>query len=173
MDITVAEGDIMKFAGSAVVIPVKPKGDNDDHLNRALREVAGSYYHDKLTLCRAVMPSRCRAIHLVHKPELDLPVGDVIFVIDDLAQPLRKTVATALKEAEEQHLGMLRLPLLRTGEQAGLREEPTGTAAFETVVALREFTHYSRPRLLRDVTCVVNDAETAQQLEQLLALSAP
>ena len=174
MQITVEEGDITRFVGSALVVPIISGSDWDDTLHQALRRAAGNYYHIQIGVqWQERYSGFSNIVYIPGQPHSELPFGDVMFVFDRLKVPLRAIVAEVLEQANRRKVQTLLVPPLRTGEWGGLYSEPTGSAAFELILALREFNHCIRLNSLRRVTCVVNDNPgVAHQLKQLLALSA-
>lgn len=151
LSIRVQGGDISTVSSDVLVTAVNSGGMWFGGIDGVIRRAAGNMFHGQL----------------VHQPLEDgkafytpAPTGhdggfkDVVFVIDDLRQPLHKIVLAGLSCAEQEKLSLVSLPALRTGVMAGQYEKTREAALDQTVEAIRMFEDM-QPSYVRRIEIVV------------------
>ncbi len=92
-------------------------------VDEAIRRVAGDQFHKQaLQMLRQYGLHDGQVLSLPQQWEHAGSFHSVLFVVDDLQQPLNVLVFTALKKAESCGFRSVALPLMRTGVAAGIME---------------------------------------------------
>ena len=162
LSVTVQGGDISSVRADALVTAVNSSGMWFGGIDGVIRRTAGNMFHGQL----AHKPlGDGEAIYAPAPSGHDGGFRDVVFVVDDLRQPLRKVVLAGLSCAEQEKLSLISLPALRTGVMAVKYEKTIEEALDETVEAIRIFEDM-QPSYVRRIQLVVFQN---QEIEEYLA----
>jgi O-acetyl-ADP-ribose deacetylase (regulator of RNase III) len=163
--VKVLQGDITQIPADGIMTTVNSGGAWYGALDRAISRVAGGMYHGQLD------PGNLKDGQVVvagQSGHTGANFKDVVFVVDDLQQPLGNLVYQGLKSADEAGLKSVNLPAFRTGVMAGAMESKE-EAVKATAEAIRRF-QAENPSSLKDIQVVVHrDPELAKQFERALA----
>lgn len=165
VNIEVIPGNITQTGAKALIAPVNSYGYWAGGIDKAIQHWEGLAFHNQIakgcrdgdTILTSVLPKkRPRAFERV------------LFVIDDLKQPLGEIVRLALARADQERLESVTMPLIRTGATRGIfktAERPIE----EMAEALKKF-KASTPRYLRRISVIIphNDPRSAATLRRLL-----
>jgi O-acetyl-ADP-ribose deacetylase (regulator of RNase III) len=135
VEIRVVSGDIGKVGADALIAPINSGGIWFGAIDGVIQRLAGGTYHRQAA---AQMPLHdCQAVvakpETVHRGEFI----DVVFIVDDLEQPLRNIVSTALKAADEAGYKAVSLPTIRMGVMLGQVEKTKEEAAREMAEGIK------------------------------------
>jgi O-acetyl-ADP-ribose deacetylase (regulator of RNase III) len=166
LDVTVSSGDITRVSCDGLITAINGGGMWFGGIDGAIQRSAGNMFH-----AQAAERMPLTDGDVVYAPASDghrVVFGSVIFVIDELQKPLREVVLAGLQEAEKRQLGVVTLPLLRTGVMAGAYEKTVEAALDETAVAIKQFMA-SKPQYVRELRVIVfNDAPSVSYLNDAL-----
>lgn len=118
--VNVVDRDITRVKADALITVINSGGLWLGGIDGAIQRVSGDMFHNqasaKMPLCdgQVLFAPATR----FHSGRFD----SVIFVIDDLKQPVSNLLIAALDEAEARSLTTVSLPTLRTGVMAGVHE---------------------------------------------------
>jgi len=167
LTIKVQSGDATRVAADALVTLINSQRQWFGGVDRAIMRAAGDRFHRQAALAMDArkLPDGT-AIYTIDNP-LDpaqrQPFKAVIFVIDDLRQPLGTLVINALDCAVAHQVHTITLPALRMGIAAGIYEK----TPLETVSALHTgittFDH-DHPTVTLTVTFVIYNDHAAVEL---------
>ena len=166
--VTVVDGDITQIKSDGLVTAINSGGLWFGGVDSAIQRVSGKMFHKQAS---EAMPLRDGQVvfapaKLLHNGRFD----SVIFVVDDLEQPVGSLVRAALEEADAQLLATISIPSLRTGVMAGMRE--TRAEALEGLaIAVSEFVN-TKPRHVEQITVVVHENEGDRTLLERLFLKS-
>lgn len=163
--VKVLQGDITQIPADGILTTVNSGGMWFGGVDGAIQRAAGGMYHGQLNPenlkdGQVIVAGKSGATKAQFK--------DVVFVVDDLRQPLKNLVYQGLKNADKAGLKSVNLPAFRTGVMAGAVESKE-EAIKATADAIRQF-QAENPSNLKDINIVVyRDAGVAQQFERALA----
>jgi O-acetyl-ADP-ribose deacetylase (regulator of RNase III) len=165
--VEVLSGDITRVKADSLITAINSGGMWFGGIDGAIQRCAGDIFHakaaaEKLTDGKTVFAS---SDHF-HGGSFK----SVLFVVDDLKQPLREIVTAALREAERRQLSSITLPTIRTGVMVGVYEPTAQAALDEMAIAVRQFVATS-PQMERITFVIYNDSPSMQYLERALQLS--
>ena len=136
--VIVKSGDVTKdVQADALVTLINSEGMWFGGVDGAIMRVAGGLFH-----------SQARAIPLKDGDVVVAKRGsnshngsfkDVIFVVDDLKQPLSNLMYSALREAKVQGYKIVAFPLMRTGVMLGAVEPDVKAVVEQIMIALNKF----------------------------------
>ncbi len=168
MKIEVIDGDITRQPCDTLVVGVNSFGDWRGALDLIIRSIAGNDYH--LQLANALLADPELRVQIAHQlwPHL-ASFRDVVFVIDDLQEPLEKIVLRGLISASVANYRRVAMPLIRFGkmrDRAGSPEEKLESIAR----AISDWRDDSENNIDTLLIVVYNEPETSAKLRALLAL---
>jgi len=166
LNVRVKGGNIAALPANGLITAINSDGMWFGGIDGAIQGVAGPMFHMQ---AERRMPLSDGEV--VFAPALDGHAGlfgSVIFVVDDLQQPLQEIVLAGLQEAERQHLATVTLPSLRTGVMCGVYEPTVEAALDQTVTAIERFRE-AQPQHVTQLTVVVfNDVPSERYLAERL-----
>ncbi len=165
--ITVVEGDITRVPTDALIAVVNSAGMWFGNIDGAIRRVAGGLYHNQLVRRQYDLKDGEAIYAASGNARHSGAFKDVIFVIDDLEQPVESIVLSGIESAIEHNARRVTIPTIRTGAKAGQRE--TLAEALDGLAqVVGSFTHSG---LIDEITIVVyNNPSHAYRLRQQLRL---
>lgn len=165
----VVSGDITTRRADAIITAINSGGMWFGGVDNAIQRVSGSLFHAQA------------ANQELHDGDVVVATGgpagegqfaNVVFIIDDLVQPLADLVYTALMEADKAGVKTVNLPTLRTGVMAGVVEPTVGLALEALAQGILRFT--PRATSITDITIVVyGDPDSELTLKGLLFGAEP
>ncbi len=166
--VSVISGNIAQIPADALITAINSRGAWSGRIDDVIVELAGEQYHDhawaNAPLCDG------KTIVAIRQSRHDGQFEDVIFVVDDLRQPLRQIILAGLNVAEEAGYQTVTLPLIRMGAAIGRVEKTPQEAIDEMAAAVRAFLS-TGPSSLQSITFVVyNDVQTQLLLTDALGL---
>jgi O-acetyl-ADP-ribose deacetylase (regulator of RNase III) len=164
MLLDVISGDIAQMPADALITAINGQGWWFGGVDGAIQRVAGDFFHRQVQL-----PVRDGdVVYASLSREVACPFRNVIFVVDNLKQPLQNIVLAGLREAEAQQLAEITLPVMRTGVMAGARE--TKDEALQALAdAIMQFKAEKPTAVKRLLVVVYNDDATYTELRNMLA----
>lgn len=113
-------GDITKINCDAIITAINSAGAWFGGIDRAIYSVAGNLFHSQI---RREDLFKLNAIVTRGDPKrYKGGFNNVIFVIDDLENPLRSIIASGLEAAHNAGFKLVAIPSIRTGVMKGLVE---------------------------------------------------
>lgn len=165
--VSVFNGDITKTPGNIITL-INSEGMWFGGVDSAIMRAAGNMYHEQAAAVhplhdgKTVVARKTAAHHGSFR--------DVVFVVDDLQQPLSNLVFIGLQAAEEAGLDTVNLPAMRTGVMLGVKEKTLDETAREMAKGIHQFIAI-RQGTVRTINIVVyNDAAVAETLKKALGL---
>jgi O-acetyl-ADP-ribose deacetylase (regulator of RNase III) len=163
MTVQVIAGDIAKIPAGAIITAINSDGAWFGGIDRVIQRVAGNHFHDQ---ARAVMP--------LSDGETVVAFGNgtsqfqnVVFVVDDLQQPLDNIVFHGLLAASDAGFKSVTLPAIRTGVMLGCFEKTKQAAVFAIGEGVRRFLEVGD---LNITFVVYSDRETQALLSAAVSL---
>jgi O-acetyl-ADP-ribose deacetylase (regulator of RNase III) len=149
--VNVVDGDITQIKVDALITAINAYGRWFGGIDGAIQRVSGNIFHKQVAEQMPLHDGRIvfAPATLLHNGRFD----NVIFVIDELKQPVARLVRAALDEADARSLGTVSIPTLRTGVMVGVyetREEALGGL----VIAIEEFVR-TNPSHVQEINVVV------------------
>lgn len=164
--ISVIEGDITQMSADALITVVNASGLWFGGIDKAIRRVAGNMFHSQIAQYAPLNDGIG-----IYAPATTTHCGafkDVIFVIDELKQPLADVVLVGLELAVDNELKSVTIPAIRTGVMSGVRETHE-----EALIALAQAVSFYRGSPLDQIIIVVhNSSADATFLNKALSASA-
>ena len=142
-NVLVQDGDITKVNSDALATAINSGGMWFGGIDGAIKRVAGSHYHNQ-----ASKASLEDGSVIVATGDGNTAFENVLFVVDDLQQPLNVLVSTILKEASKQGFKHITIPALRMGVMLGVVEKSKEEAVEEILLGMAN---------ARDSDCSVKD----------------
>ena len=155
----VVDGDITQVTADALLTSINAGGLWNGSVDQAILRSSDGMFHDQAL---AVMPMRDGQVIIAnatapHKGMFD----NVVFVVDELEQPISSLVLAVLEAAEAQEFTSVSIPTFRTGLMVDVRE--TRVEALRGLVnAIAQFID-EEPRHVQLITVVVYNNEVDQQ----------
>jgi O-acetyl-ADP-ribose deacetylase (regulator of RNase III) len=166
LSVRVQGGDISSVSSDVLVTAVNSGGMWLGGIDGVIRRAAGNMFHGQLAH-RSLGDGQ--AFYTPAPAGHDGGFKDVVFVVDDLRQPLHKIVLAGLSCAEQEKLSFVSLPALRTGVMAGQYEKTIEEALDQTVEAIRLFEDM-QPSYVRRIQIVVfQNPESEEYLAKKLS----
>lgn len=166
-NVQIVSGDITQQPADALITAINSEGMWFGGIDGAIQRVAGSMFHAQARNAAPLVDGAALLAGSIdgHRGKF----ANVIFIIDDLRQPLRNIVSAGLQKAEESRFAEITLPTIRTGVMAGV-VEPTVEAALDEMVSAIKAFMATDPKYVRSITIVVyNDAHAERYLAKQLA----
>ena len=166
MRILVETGDVARVKADALITAINSGGMWFGGIDGVIRRVAGDLFHRQAAYAMPLSDGQTVVAKRVTVHAGDF--GDVIFVVDDLKQPLRNVIYAGLKAAAEAGCKSVSLPMIRMGVMLGAVEKSKEEAVIEMSAAVDEF--LTEPNGLEQIVFVVyNDPETEELLRRAVA----
>lgn len=159
LSVKVRGGDISSVSADVLITAVNSGGMWFGGIDGVIKRAAGNMFHGQLAHQSL---EEGKAIYTPAPAGHDGSFGDVIFVIDDLHQPLHRIVLAGLSCAEQEKLSFVSLPVLRTGIMAGQYEATVEEALDQTVEAIRMFEDM-QPSCVRRIQIVVFESPEIEE----------
>ena len=158
VQVEVVSGDIAQVKADALITLINSGGMWFGGIDGVIERNAGSLFHRQAATqeLHDGMVVIATATGFQHGGEF----GDVIFVVDDLRQPLHQLVEAGLKAADEAGYESVTLPAMRMGVMLGAFEKTIDEAVGEMVLGLKSV--IGGFESLESVTFVVYDNLTAE-----------
>jgi O-acetyl-ADP-ribose deacetylase (regulator of RNase III) len=167
VEIRIVSGDIGKVGADALIAPINSGGVWFGAIDGVIQRLAGPVYHRQAADQMPLHDGQT----VIAKPET-VHGGefiDVVFVIDDLEQPLRNIVSTALKAADGAGYKAVSLPTIRMGVMLGQVEKTQEEAAQEMAEGIKMV--IPTLKCINSISIVVfHDPEVEHLLGELLAI---
>ncbi len=169
MTVNVISGDISRVNSDAIITAINSGGMWFGGIDGVLKRAAGDYFHNQAS---AAMPLEDGMTVVARGGNVtNLPFQNVIFVVDDLKQPLEIIIFLGLKAARDAGFKAVTLPTIRMGVMLGAVEKSRLDTVSAMVNGVNLFNQSGGADL--DITFVVySDQETKKLLESLLSLNA-
>lgn len=162
MTVQVIAGDIAKIPSHAIITAINSDGAWYGGIDGVLKRAAGNHFHDQAD---ALMPLSDGQT-IVASGNGTSQFQNVIFVVDDLQQPLGNIVFNGLLAASNAGFASVTLPAIRTGVMLGRFERTKQAAVFAIGEGVRRFIQSGGDL---DITFVVySDRETQDLLNSTL-----
>ena len=164
MTVQVIAGDIAKIPADAIITAINSDGAWYGGIDGVLKRAAGDHFHARAS---AAMPLEDGMTVVAPGGNVtSLPFQNVVFVIDDLKQPLGNIIFLGLKAARDAGFKAVTLPTIRMGVMLGVVEKNRLDTVSAMVNGVRRFLESGGGL---DITFVVySDKET----EALLSVAA-
>lgn len=167
--VNVVDGDITQIKADALITAINSSGMWFGGLDSALQRSSGSQFHAQ---AQATMPlSDGQIIYAPAQVEHHGAFSAVLFIVDDLAQPLYELVTLALESAVKHELLTVTIPTIRTGVMAGVYE-PRNKALEDLGGAINDFTR-KHENALDEITIVVYGNEGDRMFLRQLCTPTP
>ena len=164
MTVQVIAGDIAKIPAEAIITAINSDGAWCQGIDGVLKRAAGDHFHARAS---AAMPLEDGMTVVARGVNTTLPFQNVVFVIDDLKQPLGNIIFLGLKAARDAGFKAVTLPTIRMGVMLGVVEKTKQEAVDRMADGIERFVLQEGGQL--DITFVVySDKET----EALLSAAA-
>lgn len=152
----VCMGDITMYSADALIAPINSGGRWGGAIDGAIKRSSGPLFHRQ---AQAAMPlSDGQVIYAT--PNDSYPHNglfrSVIFVVDDVRQPLQNIVLYSLNKAEDLQLRRVVMPAMRTGVALGYFEVSLKQTLDEIALGITTFVR-REPVYVEEVTVVVFD----------------
>jgi len=172
MPIYVSSGDVTKTVDvDAISTLINLEGDWFGGVDFAIRRVAGDQYHKQVEQVlekQGLVDGQVVVARGNRHHNQEGSFNNVIFVCDDLKQPLRNLVYVALQKARELGYKSIALPLMRTGVMLGKVEPDAHTVVVEMQKAFQKFFAETGSSELDVFVIVYKDTEALTYLRENL-----
>jgi O-acetyl-ADP-ribose deacetylase (regulator of RNase III) len=157
-------GDIAKIQSDALVTAINSGGMWYGGIDGVIQRAADNLFHNQ---ARAKMPLRDgQTIVAKGGPGNRGQFKDVVFVVDDLQQPLRQIVFKALTAAEGAGYTVVTVPAIRMGVMLGVVEKSIKEAVIEIAMGIKTFLE-TGPTSVKEVVFVVyGDSAVRDAIEE-------
>ncbi len=165
--INVISGDIGAIKSDALITAINSQGAWYGGIDGVIQRLAGDYFHAN---ARLLMPLEDGETIVVRKQSKQvLEFERVVFIVDDLKQPLRFVILRAMEAAELAGAIHVTLPTIRLGVMLGVVEKTVQEALEEMVLGVNLFL-VADPDNVKIITFVIyNDQFSEQTLRQAFA----
>lgn len=166
--VSVVSGDIARVDSDALVTAINSVGMWFGGIDGVISRVAGSLFHAQ---AGGAMPLKDgqTVIARSNGHDHDGAFKNVVFVVDDLQQPLRQVIYNGLKTASEAGFAKVSLPTIRMGVMLGEVEKSLDEAVSEMATGIRKFlTDYPKTPVQDIIFVVYNDQRTQSLLNSAL-----
>ena len=166
--VKVISGDITRVSVDALITAINSGGMWFGGIDGVINRVAGNLFHSQAA---AKMPLRDgqTVVACNSGRAHDGAFKNVVFVVDDLKQPLRTIIYNGLIAASSASFKTVSLPTIRIGVMLGVVEKSASEAVSEMAKGVSTFLaeHHNTP--LEQITFVVyRDPDTHHLLESAL-----
>jgi hypothetical protein len=121
MTVQVIAGDISQVNSDAIITAINSGGMWFGGIDRVIQRVAGDHFHNRAS---AAMPLEDGMTVVARGGNVtNLPFQNVIFVVDDLQQPLGNIVFLGLQAAQAAGFKSVTIPTIRMGVMSGAVEK--------------------------------------------------
>lgn len=169
IQVSVVSGDIARVSSDALITAINSGGMWFGGIDGVINRVAGSLFH---TQAGEAMPLKDGQTVVARSNGHAHNVGafkNVVFVVDDLQQPLRQIVYNGLEAASGAGFVRVSLPTIRMGVMLGMVEKSLDEAVSEMATGVRKFLADNLKTSVRSITFVVyNDQHTQFLLNSAL-----
>jgi O-acetyl-ADP-ribose deacetylase (regulator of RNase III) len=164
VEVRVLSGDIARVEADALVTAINSFGMWFGGVDGVIQRCAGSHFHQQAG--RAPLQDGKTVVAYGDKPHKGA-FRNVVFVVDDMRQPLRKVVLAGLEAADLAGFKTVTLPTMRMGVMLGLVEKTPQQAVDEMAAAVNAFKGSARS--VETITVVVyKDAKVLRWLTDAL-----
>lgn len=150
--VSVENADITQIETDAMIMAVNTLGYRGGAIDQAIYRVSGTVFFDQIDQLPDLADGQIiyAPVPCVHNGKF----RDVIYMIDNLQQPLDQLVRAALQTAEELHLAHVSLPAFRTGAMAGQYERTLEATADALIKGIKDFVA-SEPAYVQQITVAI------------------
>lgn len=168
-NVNVVNDDITQVKADALITAINSSGMWFGGLDGAIQRSSGPMFHAQ---AQAAMPlSDGRIVYAPVQGPHNGAFDAVLFIIDDLRQPLYDLVTLALEAAVRHEVASVSIPTIRTGVMAGVYESRR-KALTDLVTAIYDFVE-KNPHRLDEINIVVYSNEGDRMLlRQLCDISS-
>lgn len=139
-NVNVVEGDITwSVKCDAIITAINPFGDWFGGVDFAIRRSAGTGFHSQARELLSTKGLNDGQVFIAKGDDTDRNFKDVIFVVDDVVQPLSKITLAALEKANEAGYTSVAMPLMRTGVARGIMEETLSEVILQIYKGITQF----------------------------------
>lgn len=166
--VEVMGGDITRVGADVLITAVSSDDVYIGPIDEAIQRCAGMAFHNQLAQFNRQDGDMVLALGGGHHNGM---FKNVLFAIDDMRQPLRELVATALKAVEAQGFITITLSALRmSGAKEARRKDEDALA--ELAIAILAFTA-SNPKNVKRISIVVrNNPSDIERLKEMLGFQS-
>ena len=156
------DGDITQVKADALISTIEVDALSSSGVDGAIHFVADDMFHDQIAANMPLRDGQVIATSAKSKGHNNGRFDNVLFVVDELEQPVETLVAEALSEAERLSFETVSIPPLRTGSRAGVRETQT-EALVGLAIAIDEFVR-TKPSQVKEIVVVVYNEDAQKKL---------
>lgn len=166
MKVTVVSGDIAQVKADALISAINSEGMWFGGIDRVIQRHAGGLFHEQ---AGANMPLKDgQAIVAKGGPRNRSKFENVIFVVDDLRQPLRAIIFAGLAAAANEGYKTVALPAIRLGVMRGVVEKTPGEAIDEIDAGVRQFFAQHGQQAMNITFVIYEDRDVEMALREKL-----
>lgn len=163
--VEVVNGDIAQIKADVLITAINSGGMWFGGIDGVIERHANNMFH--VQAARQELHDGMTVVAKANGKQHGGEFGDVVFVVDDLLQPLRNIVAAGLKAADGAGYKSVTLPTMRMGVMLGVIEKAPEQAVSEMALGLSSV--IGEFKNLESVTFVVyNDSKTENILRTAL-----
>lgn len=164
--VEVISGDASQIEADALITAINSGGLWFGGIDGVIQRCAGGWYHNQATAKQ--LTDGMTVVARGDPARLGGRFNNVVFVVDDLKQPLKDVVSAGLSAADAAGMRTVTLPTIRMGVMLGAVEKTAQQAVTEIVAAVQEFVHGS-PKCISHIKIVVYmDAQTERLFRDTL-----
>lgn len=167
LDIQVIGGDIASVEADALITAINSEGAWFGGIDGVIQRSAGNMFHTQAASRELTDGVAFGTVSLRSHPGF---FRNVVFVVDDLRQPLRNIVKAGLNEADDMGCKTVTLPTIRMGVMLGVVEKGRFEAIHEMVEGIRAFEANGYNHLEKITFVVYNDPSTEALLRKELGI---
>src|SRR3989344_3272791 len=170
-ELYVIGGDITQISTGAIMTAINSGGLWFGGVDGAIQRVAGNHYHSQAAQ-RMPLHDLETVVARGNKEDHRGQFDNVVFVVDDLKNPLSEVVYSGLKAANEQKYKKILIPAIRMGVMAGhVEKTPRQTVERLSFGILRFMKEYGDKTKLENITFVVyRDQRSVEEISSGLRL---
>lgn len=161
----VVPGDITMQTADALITAINSGGMWFGGIDNSIQRASGSIFHSQ---AGSQQLSDGMVIVASGGPAGQGKFSNVVFIVDDLKQPLSDLVFEGLAKADQVGMKTVALPTIRTGVMAGVVEPTVEAALQEMADGIRRFTTEGAESITEITIVVYNDPASEQMLKGML-----
>lgn len=171
-NVTVLSGDISAVKADGLITAINSGGMWFGGIDGVIMKSVGGQFHEQ---AKGAMPLKDGQVVVARggSGTVRAAFQNVIFVVDDLKQPLHNIVLAGLRAAEANGMKSVTLPTIRMGVMLGVVEKSVTEAIAEMSLGIDKFLGEYPESALRITFVVYNDAPTQRLLEDAMSGKLP
>jgi len=159
MRVRVFSGDIAKVEADALITAINSGGMWFGGIDDVIIRQAGGVFHSQAAAAKPLKDGQT-VVAKANGHQHNAAFGNVVFVVDDLEQKLRKVVFAGLNAAADAKFKSVSLPTIRMGVMLGIVEKSKLEAVNELVEGIKLFLKAKPKSSVKSLTFVVyNDPQ--------------